>query len=29
MLLSLPDLIKEYSLDIRGVIHVGAHFGEE
>ncbi|MDG1906354.1 MAG: FkbM family methyltransferase [Arenicella sp.] len=29
MLLSLPDLIQDYSLDIRGVIHVGAHFGEE
>jgi FkbM family methyltransferase len=29
MLLSLPELIKKYSLRISGVIHVGAHFGEE
>lgn len=29
MLLSLTDLIKKYSLKITGVIHVGAHHGEE
>lgn len=29
MLLNLPDLVKEFNLDIRGVIHIGAHFGEE
>lgn len=29
MLLNLTDLIKKYSLRITGVIHVGAHFGEE
>lgn len=29
MLLSLTDLIQKYSLKITGVIHVGAHFGEE
>lgn len=29
MLLSLTQLIHKYSLKITGVIHVGAHFGEE
>jgi FkbM family methyltransferase len=29
MLLSLTTLIKKYSLRITGVIHVGAHHGEE
>lgn len=29
MLLNLTDLIKKYSLKIIGVIHVGAHYGEE
>ena len=29
MLLNLSDLISKYSLKIRGVIHVGAHHGEE
>lgn len=29
MLLDLKDLIKKYNLKIEGVIHVGAHFGEE
>lgn len=27
--LTLPDLIHEFRLDIRGVIHVGAHVGQE
>lgn len=29
MLLSFSDLKKKYSMDIKGVIHVGAHYGEE
>lgn len=29
MLLSLTNLINKYSLKITGVIHVGAHYGEE
>lgn len=29
MLLNLSDLINKYGLKITGVIHVGAHFGEE
>lgn len=29
MLLSLEDLKKEYKLEIKGVIHIGAHFGQE
>lgn len=29
MLLSLQQLIDKYSLKINGVIHIGAHFGEE
>lgn len=29
MLLSLTELIKRYSLKVAGVIHVGAHHGEE
>jgi len=29
MLLNLTDLIQKYSLKITGIVHVGAHFGEE
>lgn len=29
MLLNLSSLVKKYNLKINGVIHVGAHFGEE
>lgn len=29
MLLNLTDLIQKYSLKVTGVIHVGAHHGEE
>lgn len=29
MLLNLSSLINKYSLNITGIIHVGAHFGEE
>lgn len=29
MLLNLTNLVKKHSLKITGVIHVGAHFGEE
>lgn len=29
MLINFPSLIKKYSLKISGVIHVGAHYGEE
>lgn len=27
--MSLPDLVEKYSMDIRGVLHVGAHLAEE
>jgi len=29
MLLNLKDIIKKYNLKIEGVLHIGAHFGEE
>lgn len=29
MLITLPDLVKRFCLDITGVLHVGAHLGEE
>ena len=29
MLLSFSQLRKKYSMDIKGIIHVGAHYGEE
>lgn len=29
MLLNFSDLVQKYSLKITGIIHVGAHFGEE
>jgi FkbM family methyltransferase len=29
MLLDLSELVNKYNLDITGVIHVGAHYGEE
>ena len=29
MIISLDKMIKDYALDIRGVIHIGAHFGQE
>ena len=29
MLLSLNSLIKQYGINISGVIHVGGHVGEE
>lgn len=29
MYISLPEAIKKYDLKIKGVVHVGGHFGEE
>jgi hypothetical protein len=29
MLLALPDLIERYRMRITGVVHVGAHTGQE
>jgi len=29
MLLNLDKLVKKYDLKIKGVLHIGAHFGEE
>ena len=29
MLLDFEKLITKYSLQIKGVIHIGAHFGQE
>jgi FkbM family methyltransferase len=29
MILELNDLVKKYNMNISGVIHIGAHYGEE
>lgn len=29
MIISLPNMIKKYNLHINGVIHIGAHYGQE
>ena len=29
MLLNFVDLVKKYKMEIRGVLHIGAHFGQE
>jgi FkbM family methyltransferase len=29
MILDLDDLVQKYSLDVRGVLHIGAHHGQE
>jgi len=29
MILNLIQLVEKYEMDIKGVIHIGAHFGEE
>lgn len=29
MVLDLPKLVTKYNMNIKGVIHIGAHFGEE
>ena len=29
MILQLKDLVKKYNMNISGVIHIGAHYGEE
>jgi len=29
MILSFQDIIKKYTINISGVIHIGAHYGEE
>lgn len=29
MLISLDRIIKEYNINIKGVIHIGAHYGQE
>ena len=29
MLLSFKDLVKKYDMRISGIIHIGAHYGEE
>lgn len=29
MLIDLEEIIKKYNLNLRGVIHVGGHVGEE
>ena len=29
MLLSFTGLRKKYNMDVKGIIHVGAHYGEE
>lgn len=29
MLINFTDLFKRYNMDIKGVVHIGAHYGEE
>ena len=29
MLLNFSELVKKYNMDIKGVIHIGAHYGQE
>jgi len=29
MLLNLENLVKKYNLEIKGVVHIGAHYGQE
>ena len=29
MLLNFNELVKKYNMDIKGVIHIGAHYGQE
>ena len=29
MLITLIDLISKYNLTIKGIIHIGAHYGQE
>ena len=29
MLLNFNELVKKYNMNIKGVIHIGAHYGEE
>lgn len=29
MIMSLKNIVEKYSLNIKGVLHIGAHFGEE
>jgi FkbM family methyltransferase len=29
MILQLKDLVKKYNMNVSGVIHIGAHYGEE
>jgi FkbM family methyltransferase len=29
MILELEDLVKKYNMNVSGVIHIGAHYGEE
>lgn len=29
MILNLDELVKKYDMNVRGVLHIGAHFGEE
>ena len=29
MLISFTNLNRKYNMDIKGIIHVGAHYGEE
>ena len=29
MLLNFNELVKKYNMNIKGVIHIGAHYGQE
>ena len=29
MLISFSNLKRKYNMDIKGIIHIGAHYGEE
>jgi hypothetical protein len=29
MIIEIQDIIKKYDMNVTGVIHIGAHYGEE
>ena len=29
MLIDFKDLVKKYKMNIRGILHIGGHYGEE
>ena len=29
MLISFPSIFRKYNMNIKGIVHIGAHYGEE